>query len=44
MTLHEACQDCDWEAEWDGGSAADDPAIAHAMLTGHTVTTEVGDG
>lgn len=43
MTLHESCKECEWEEEWEGGSAADDPAIDHAIETGHTVHTEVKD-
>lgn len=39
--LHESCNDCDWEAYWDGGTAAEDPAIDHARDTGHTVTGRV---
>lgn len=41
MTLKQYCNDCDWSDEWEGGTAADDPAIEHALETGHRVSTEV---
>lgn len=43
--LREVCTECGWSETWSGGSATNDPAIAHAAATGHTVRTEpVGDG
>lgn len=39
--LHESCGDCDWEDYWDGGAAAEDPGLAHARKTGHSVTGRV---
>ena len=39
MTLIESCTDCDWSSLWEGGKAADDPAIEHAKETGHKVKT-----
>lgn len=41
--LHESCNDCDWEAYWNGGTAAEDPAIPHIRKTGHTVTGRVAE-
>jgi len=41
MTLKITCKDCDWETEWEGGPAADDPSIEHAKETGHTTRTVV---
>jgi len=43
MSLRETCRDCDWSEKWDGGTAAEDPGVAHAKETGHTVTTEVAE-
>ena len=42
--LRESCDDCPWEATWEGGSASKDPGLKHAMSTGHTVTGTVVDG
>lgn len=42
MPLIERCQDCDWRIVWDGGSAAEDPAVDHADDTGHKVRTSAG--
>jgi hypothetical protein len=45
MTLKEDCQDCSWSTEWEGGTASEDPAVAHAYITGHTVSSSpVGGG
>lgn len=41
--LHEECRDCEWETKWSGGTSAEDPAVDHALETGHTVHTEVAD-
>jgi|APHM01.1.fsa_nt_gi hypothetical protein len=38
--LREVCTECDWTETWSGGPASDDPAIAHAAATGHTVKSE----
>jgi len=40
MTLKETCNDCDWSATWDGGTAAEDPVVQHAKETGHTITSK----
>jgi hypothetical protein len=43
MTFKETCNDCDWSETWDGGTAAEDPAVEHAKETGHTVSSEIVD-
>lgn len=42
--MREECRDCDWSETWDGGSAAEDPAVEHAKETGHTVRTVPREG
>ena len=40
MPLKETCNDCGWSETWEGGTAAEDPAVEHARLTGHSVSSK----